>query len=397
MTAPPKHLFLADHLLRDAIGHHLGYNLAIADAAARAGVTPHLVTHRAFDPLLAEGVACHRIFRTDFRAEPPAWIARNHRLLGALETWCDGRFGGDLARLPAVAGTDAVFAQMLAPRHFHHWLRWIAATPSPPVLFLHLGYRPERFTRDKAGIALDALPGRIRKRVVLATDSEKLVGAFEKNLSSKVFHLPHILSYPIPGPDTRQPARPFRIYAPGNARREKGFAELVAAVRQIRKSGQDGDFRFFLPGHHPDPASREIIRRGLPLGDAIEWITHPLDDDDYVKHLVGADVVVLPYHLDLYAMRTSGIFCEARVAGKPVIVSRGSWAGDRVHREGGGWLVHDRDAASLAAAILSVPSEITAKSAEARNLSPRAGAEFHRDHFMAGLLEIYSSAAHGGS
>lgn len=391
----PARLFLADHLLRDVVGHHLGYNLALADGAGRAGIEPILVTHRAFDASLASGVPCHRIFRTDFRADPPAWIARNHRLLGALETWCDRQFGSDLQRFPEVGETDAVFAQMIAPRHFLQWLRWMADLPAPPVLFLHLGYRPERFDSEEIRKALGALPARIRKRVVLVTDSEKLVGAFERNLGCRVLHLPHILSYTLPKQSLRQPTRPFRIYAPGNARREKGFAEVVFAVQQIRASARSGDFRFVIQCHHPDPACAEILRGNLPQGDGIEWIGKPLEDADYVGRLLESDVVLLPYHLDLYAMRTSGIFCEARIAGKPVIASRGSWAGDRVTREGGGWLVEERNAQDLVRAILEIPPGIPTMAEESRVLAVSAGAEFHRDGFMTGLRKIYSSVVHG--
>ncbi len=394
-SSAPVRLFLADHLLRDVVGHHLGYNLALADGANRAGIEAHLVTHRAFDRHLANGVPSCGIFRTDFRAEPPVWIARNHHLLSALEAWCGRQFGSDLRRFPPVREGDAVFAQMLAPRHFLHWLRWLADLPSPPVLFLHLGYRPERFDSEEIRNSLQNLPARRRKRVVLVTDSEKLVCAFEKNLSSKIFYLPHILSYPLPKQSLRQPTRPFRIYAPGNARREKGFAEVVAAVQQIHASGRSGDFCFVIQCHHPDPACAEVLRRDLPQGAGIEWIATPLGDADYVERLLESDVVLLPYHLHLYAMRTSGIFCEARMAGKPVIASRGSWAGDRVAREGGGWLVEERNVQDLVRALLDVPQGILCMAEESRALAGTAGAEFHRDGFMAELRKIYSLVIHG--
>ena len=109
----PKRVFLADHMLRDVVGHHLGYNLALADAAARAGVSPCLVAHRKFPLALAAGNACERIFRTDFRAAPAPWIASNHRLLGIQEAWCDRQFAADLRRFPEVGKSDAIFANSL--------------------------------------------------------------------------------------------------------------------------------------------------------------------------------------------------------------------------------------------------------------------------------------------
>ncbi|MFA7342793.1 MAG: hypothetical protein WC003_00685 [Terrimicrobiaceae bacterium] len=393
----PVRLFLADHLLRDRIGHHLGYNLALAEAAARAGMTVSLVTHRAFDIPLAGGVSCRRIFRTDFRAAPASWIAANHRLLTILENWCDHRFGCDLRRFPAATKSDAIFAQMLAPRHFVRWLSWLGGHPSPPVLFLHLGYRPGRFAVPGISRALECLSPGIRDRVIAVTDSEKLTGPFGRMLGTEVHYLPHVISYDIPPPEDRPASKPLVVFVPGNARREKGFAEVVTAIGTLRGSGSSGPFHFMVQRHDPDPLCAGILRRGLPSGDGIEWIDRPLSDKEYLERLGRSDVVLLPYHLDCYELRTSGIFCEARVAGKPVIASRNSWAGDRIGREGGGWLVEERDAAGLARALMSVPPEFCAKSAEARAISSGARSEFHRDAFVSGLVKLCALIPHAGN
>ncbi len=390
--AKPARLFLADHLLRDVVGHHLGYNLALADGASRAGIAPHLVTHRAFDAALAGGVVCQRLFRTDFRAEPPAWIARNHRLLGLLERWCDWQFGSDLRKFSGVGDSDAVFVQMLAPRHFLQWLRWMSAQPAPPVLFLQLGYRPGRFATPEIAAAPGRLPRGISERVVFVTDSEKLVGPFEKSLGREVHYLPHIVSYEFPEPEPRTAGKPILVFAPGNARREKGFTETMAAIRIINGSGSRDELRFMVQCHDPDRVCENVLRCGMPSG--VERIDRPLADSEYVERLGRSDVVVLPYHLDLYEQRTSGIFCEARVAGKPVIATENSWAGDRVRREGGGWLVREKDEASLVACLKALPETLEQKVIEARKLRQQALGEFHRDGFVKALIGLFQRGTH---
>ena len=45
------------------------------------------------------------------------------------------------------------------------------------------------------------------------------------------------------------------------------------------------------------------------------------------RMLRAADVLLMPYRVDTYKERTSGVFCEALSAGKPVIVSQGSLMG----------------------------------------------------------------------
>jgi len=494
----PDRIFLANHMLRDVVGHHLGYNLALADAAVRAGVAPRLVAHRKFPLSLAAGNPCERIFHTDFRAAPAPWIAANHWLLALLEKWCDRQFGADLTKFPEVGKSDTIFAQMLAPRHFRRWLDWIAARLSPPVLFLHLGYRPGRFATPEVAGAIGRLRPETKSRVVFVTDSEKLVGAFEQVLGVRVRYLPHIISYdfsaqphgakdaaptgqnrilpetqggavacpglldgaplglkpgdaspkvaitgsalgnfvwssafrrcffgcrptrqppkggtpnpealrltdvklaemrPQPGDATllvtessHLPERPIVIFVGGNARREKGFVEIVQAVRAVQRSEAAGRYRFVIQCHDPDPTCADVLR-SASADEGIDWIARPLDNDEYITRIRGADVLLVPYHLDCYELRTSGVFCEARVAGKPVIASKGSWAGDRIHREGGGWLVGEKDAAGLEAALRSLPDGLAKIAAEAEALAPQAKREFSRDGFFHGLVELYS-------
>ena len=388
----PSRLYLSDPLLKGVTGHHLGYNLALADAARRVDVPADLVTHRDFEPSLADKYPSHRIFQTDHRFDPPNWVAGNQQLLTWLAAWAGFRFGRNLKHFPAVQSSESIFAQMLAPRHFLEWLKWCHALVNPPVLFLHLGYSPEKFSSPKVANTFHALSKKRRDRIVLLTDSEKLVPSFEQIFGDKVHHLPHVISYHIPVPESRPRRNPLVIFAPGNARREKGFVEVCRAAEAVSASDMADDFRFVIQCHEPDPVCATILKEGTSKGSCIKWIARPLPDQEYTEMLAQADVLLLPYHLDQYAWRTSGIFCEARVAGKPVITTRGSWAGDRVLREGGGWLVEERNAASLTDALLDLPSEFDRQVSEAVALSGKAKTEFHRDSFMAGMLDLFSHA-----
>lgn len=366
-------------MLRDVVGHHLGYNLALASAAVEQGWEPILVSHREFPGDLAAGNRCRPVFRTDWRAAPPVWSIRRMRLLRLLEHLSSRRFGSDLARLHGQAGADDIlFVQMLAPRHFVQWLHWHAAQSPRPHLIMHLGYQPARFG---TGAVKTALAG--AAKVHLVTDSEKLAPAFAEVLGKKVHYLPHVISYDIPAPTDRPPGRPPVLLSLGNARREKGFAEIVEAA-----SREAGKMIFRIQCHQPDPESARLLASGPAAGRAIEWIRTPLSDEAYLEQLTQADVLLLPYHLDYYKLRTSGVFCEARVAGKPVVATAGSWLGDRVAREGGGWLVPERDPGALAECLRAIPGGLAEKTREARAIAPGAREEFCRKRFVRDLLAL---------
>ena len=57
------------------------------------------------------------------------------------------------------------------------------------------------------------------------------------------------------------------------------------------------------------------------------WIssTANLTEAEYLSLLAGADAVLVPYQPDIYDVRTSHVFLEAVGAGKPVMITAGTW------------------------------------------------------------------------
>jgi glycosyltransferase involved in cell wall biosynthesis len=383
-----RRLWLVDHLLQDQVGHHLGYNLAIADAAQAADAEAVVVGHARFHPSLFQGHAAVANFRTDWRAVPPAWASRNQRLLRLLEIWSGARFNSDLQRWGNKVGFgDLIFAQMIAPRHFLAWLEWFGSRGDPPRLVLHLGYQPHRFDTDVLRNALRRLPSTHRTRVFFVTDSEKLQGPFARALATQIFYLPHIVDDVFPDTLVERSPRPIRVLAPGNARREKGFAETLESVELLAELRKSWQLEFRVQCHQPDHFCSAIVA-GVHSARGLELVAEPLGKKDYCRQFAEADLILIPYHLDHYAMRTSGVFCEARVCGKPVIASRGSWAGDRVARQGGGWLCNEKNGADLANTIRSAAAELGPQARRATELQGESRREFSASSFVRGLFEL---------
>ena len=382
-------LWLVDHLLRDDVGHHAGYNAALAAAAFRAGVNAKVVGHHDARRLDFPNAKLLGHFHTDWRNEPPRWMVRSRRLLDLLEALSGRRFFADLRRLPQdMKSEDLVFAQMIAPRHLMAWLRWLNGRSSKPVLVLHLGYQPWRFERADVKSLLSSLAESVQSRVRFATDSEKLVAPFESALGRRVHYLPHVVetAFPSAAPSRCKDSPVF--LSAGNARREKGFSEILEALGLLSSRLAAGEFRVCVQTHQPDAFCAAILKgfAGLP---SVSLMDECLATADYNATLAEADLILLPYHLDHYALRTSGVFCEARCAGRLVIATKGSWAGDRVEREGGGWVVSEKNPADLASGIArALGPERLAKAAEAAALQERSQKEFSPDAFLSRLLNL---------
>lgn len=375
--AKGRTLWLADHLLADALGHHANYNRALAMAASHAGWDPHILGRRGADPRLLGGIAFDGIFSRDLRACPPAWAASSPLALRALDALSRVRFRNDLERgLGHVREIDAVFAQMLAPRHLRSWLEWHATRPKPPHLVLHLGYDPTRFA---AYPGLASAIATASPRCHYVSDSERLCARYEDALGVQVHFIPHVVPQATPRPSpSRTDGVPVVLFL-GSPRREKGFNDLASAA--LRGRG----LRFIVQVNDPEPACRESVEalRAAPDG-TVRLIERRLSEEEYFDALREADVVAVPYHLDVYRDRTSGIFCEALAAGKPVLTTRDSWMS--ANMDGSGWIVSERQPEDLLRVLEQIPGELASVSARALGRAEYFRRQFSGENFM-GLFE----------
>ena len=155
-----------------------------------------------------------------------------------LKRFRDGDFTADLwSGFPArqVNSSDIVFAQMLAPRHLEGWLRWLGklSKARAPVLALHLGYDPWRFTHDRGVRRALARVNRSHPSLVhYITDSERLAPHYQKILGSQVDVLPHVVPSGLSSGPPRIRTGEIVFMCPGNPRREKGFVEFTSAIQR---------------------------------------------------------------------------------------------------------------------------------------------------------------------
>ena len=337
----------------------------------------------------------HRIFRKDWRNDPSPRLSRSRLALDILDVFAKRRFQSDLFKgiPPANVGRDdIVFAEMLAPRNLVGWLRWLRSFGKgrEPTLTLHLGYAAERFGANRE---IPQLLGSLKEsgklsRARFVTDSGMLKEKYQAILQQPVSHLPHVISRRA-SECYKPPGRPPHFTCLGNARREKGFAEILAAVDILNANGRGPEARFTLQSSDPDATSAAALAsfRSAAAG-SVSLVARSLDDESYLRLLKATDIVLLPYHRDKYHDRTSGIFCEAMTSGKPVITTEGSFLGLEVQREGSGWLVGDRDPDSLAQGIRRAIQELEPVAARCAELMPRYKSMFHPDTFVSQLLGL---------
>lgn len=388
-----RRIWLADHLLRNQHGHHLNYNFTLAAAARSAGWKTSILCCKAYDFEEPEGVNVIGIFRKDWRNEFAPWLSSNRKALDLLEAISRRRFYADLSSglpAPRVSSSDIVFAQMLAPRHLEGWLSWLEKLPdaNAPALALHLGYDPWRFTHDRG---VHRALARVNKRrpslVHYLSDSERLAPHYQGILGSQIDVLPHVVPRGLSS-KPRIGSGDIVFTCLGNPRREKGFVEFASAILRILREGPSSA-RFVVQTNDPDSSCRNSVAAlkasRLP---GLEIVDRRLSEQEYITMLENADVIVLPYHLDKYRDRTSGIFCEALVAGKPVVATEDSWMSSELTRTGFGWLVPERNVDALAQTICRAVREYEAEARKSLRLAPQYRAKFSGENFIENLTRL---------
>ncbi len=107
----------------------------------------------------------------------------------------------------------------------------------------------------------------------------------------------------------------------GATRLEKGIELLSAAIDQYIDGGGQGRFTF----HSFFGAPHKVSERLKQLAPQVTCRNERLSNADYFKFLTNSDAVLMPYDPKQYNVRTSQVFWETLGAGRPVIVSAGSW------------------------------------------------------------------------
>ena len=374
MSGAPRALWIVDPSIRDAVGHYGEYARAVAEAGRAAGVAVRVLGHRDMSTELAAALGGQAVFRYDFWHRFVATPILGGLLdppLANLVMWRELR-----RVLGAGPGPDGViFAPTSDHRQLVAWAAWLRSLPAgrrPTVcLLLRYTWRDVGAARSRSSAmgwarlgfaALERLGG---GRVRLLTDSGRLAAehAMLTTLPVEVVPIPHTGDLKAPGFHPRPRAgHPARFVALGDARAEKGFAVLAAAVRRLEADGRLAGIEFVIQSHIASPVyaglqapRAELARIGPP---AVHLIDGVLSREAYAGLLEGADVVVLPYARRVYYARTSGPFTEALAGGKPVIVTADTWMSEELERHGAGLTFRDGDASALADAIVTARDQL---------------------------------------
>jgi len=346
-------LYLFDPNLKSAGGHYLGYAMRVAQAADTLGIDPVIIANTRAGSSVA-GAKILPDLELDYWQEmsPAPGEDPHDHLTRSAETLADSL---SRIQLDEMLNDDDVlffpYINLAEVMGLARWRRQAGIAPRTVLLFRRdldeqgvdagLGPRTGASLLRQALADLHACPG--ADRIRLFTDSDNLTEEHAQVLRRR------FQTAPIPVDSALFAARKPRscecatlLYL-GDARREKGYTSLPSIARALLGELSTARVRmiiqsnFNVPGGEPGIAEARKFLSTLPN---VTLLAQPMADEQYNNLLLAADLIVLPYQVDRYVSRTSGILAEAICAGVPALVPQGTWLADQVRRHGAG-IVYD--------------------------------------------------------
>jgi glycosyltransferase involved in cell wall biosynthesis len=190
-------------------------------------------------------------------------------------------------------------------------------------------------------------------RVRFATDSDALARHYHAlcGIPFTVLPSPQHSAPSAIAPPARADG-PLRFVSLGPAQFIKGSDVLLDAIRLLRADPPRAALRFAI--HWPIPRAVAHGREPLVPDEAlaesgwVEYVRRTLSADEYDALLRSSDCVLLPYRVDPYALRTSGVQVEAATAGVPMIVTAGTTQEAELRAYGAGLVARDGSPSDLA-------------------------------------------------
>lgn len=263
-------------------------------------------------------------------------------------------------------------------------LRELPETHRPKVHFRLIGVsenarysrgaaRPEFFKSIREAVAAGV-------RVTVSAETTTYATYVERLLGTPVTYLPYPLA------NSQQPINwsEVKIVAsPGQGRGDKGFFRLFSIISRLERLAPKAAFRFDIQNmRESDEEYRGryvSILKNLPN---IDLRPARLRQDEIDAVYAGADILLMPYDPETYALRGSAVYQEGLAIGRPVVSSMGMGQSDLVLRYGNGLLAMSDD--DFAAKIVELAGRSKQDIEQATTMARRS----YQHDFQSGLQKI---------
>jgi len=408
MTA--REFLIVEEALKDRSGHWFEYNRAVKNVfSSLTDINVSMLGHVELEQDVAVELGVIPWFRytvwDQIYDHPQAW----RRYLGVILH--NTRFYSDLRRyLVKMKRIDFIFAPTVVLHHLVAYQLIATLDGGKNIGQLILLIRNNIAVYDqngnrrfkKSAIAWKWAIQRFKRLIDLGvvsfvTDSERLADEYEALTGIRFRVVPHpsLIGLAANRTDDRlrilEEKEDTRVFLPGPARYEKGTDRLVELARQLNDDPSVPRIKFVVQWSETFdlPSGRQIgpIELENLRFEKITFLIHkkPLSSAEYATELNSADIILLPYRIEAYYARISGVAVEVMLLGKPLVYTENTWVASVASKFGYG-LSTSEDAADLCKQLKRVVVDLEAFSAGAMKSKRLARIEYSSENFLRKLL-----------
>ena len=368
--------------------HSFAIDRALKSTLEKAGIEVAIYSFQGVATAICEELGCRPHFARNMYEYESVYVFRidllARQLLAALKGTkihipsarrtarvLNESFEADLERLPheVWAAGNIVLLPGLMQNQLLGLARFLSSREIQAKVVCHLMFEPSWTSWGQPssigeGIyrkAFSLLSNQIGKRVFFTTENR-----FMSNLYAADFHIATgILPVPLLGTERGEHIHEkIQIGFFGYSKIEKGFHLLAEAI-SICLSKRD-DLQFKIQINHDGDNAVAAAEHELRKNPTLILFEGVLSAEEFAVETSLVDIMLVPYHPDLFGYRGSGIFTESITSGRPIVASKRTWAGLSVDMgQAIGETFDPYTSECLAAAILRLCSELKEKQAEA--------------------------------
>lgn len=202
-------------------------------------------------------------------------------------------------------------------------LRILSELPAHSVPRIHLRFM--NVMENAAGsdsidlIARDLmLHGRVGDRLTISAETD----AYARFLSARIQYPVMTIGHPINSRQKKTPSNIFTVAAVGAGRGDKGFMRLADIIELHAGMHPSSTVRFVIQSVNPSAREyKTAAHTRLANLPNVELLPHSISHQEIHRRYNQADLCILPYCPDTYAMRGSAVVPEAISAGCLLLAS----------------------------------------------------------------------------
>ncbi len=364
---------LLHHRLSGYTSHHFNESRGFALELPRRGRELVVLVHRGAErrivrELRARAVLEDPTFRTEwsFKERSARFVEMLHAQAGRL-----------------VKRGDVVLITIATQLEAHALTVWLQQLPERGKPFVVVYFISDRWNRADAAerarqvaefakVAAVIRSNRDANKIIYGAITDALAGELRELLGTPV----HVAPMPQHYGDSRPPRRVSsipRVGILGGLRREKGSHRIPEIIRATRAQV---NVEFLVHLTNNNLTAEEVAHVGrIRQEPGVTVIEDALPLPEYEAAFDTIDFGLFPYEPVAYRQRTSGVFAEMVVQGRPVVVTPGTWMAAQVESgRAAGVISEDLQPESIARAI----AHCAANRDSLRQAAQALSAEFRR-------------------